>query len=1078
MCTRRLTWIAWVVIVFGSIERDCPALAQSPMLPTTYPLLDDANLNDIQFVGSRHGWAVGERGVVWHTTDGGSNWHLVQTPTVCSLHSVSFLTGKLGWIAGGTTDPWTGLNHGLLLKTEDGGTSWHVLAGPPKLTSVSASETHPADETTPFGRTQSVPIPRLRYVRFFGPDQGVAVGESSPRHPTGVMLTRDGGQTWQPVAGERVDGWQTASFPTPDVGTVAGLRNSRALVGGGRLMQPAFRRSGLRGSRDLVVARNDTGWLVGDGGLVERTDNGGVVWREPPGLLPEEVRELFDFRTVAAVGGRVWIAGDPGSVVWHSPDGGRNWIRQTTGQTTAIRRLHFSSLDAGWAVGALGMILRTDDGGGTWRAVRGGGRRAALLIFAAHADRVPCELVVKHSGELGYRSMVAVPVRRDLGPDGADHRELETRLQFAVNRAGGNVGQVDWRFPAAVPGIDRSLDRLVADWNMRTEGRLSQVLLGRLVNLVRTWRPSVVVVDRARDDDALARLLNDAVHRAVAIAADGSQFPEQVSFAGLSPWQVNRVFQQMPDGSSGDVQIEPYELLPRVGTSIRHASCAPRRLLAPDFVSTATPLAWQMLQPAPDRRSVNGGSNLFAGLGIQPGSAARRSWRAINEQQLITKQEIVRRQRNFQSYVDRMADDPQSATQLIGELRSAIQDLPDEPAALQLAWLAESGARRNQWDLVESARFELVSRFARQPLAAESMLWLYQWYNGAEPAWQRLRKTEVGHREDRYQTRGTGAVRQAEGRSQDDGTAPPGFGVRSRNRSGNIVTVDGLSTDGPRSAARRDQLVDWQRRARRVAALLREYHPQLHATSAMQFSLAAQLRQAGSAGHANAIYSRFAGSGDGRRELADSEIRAAGSGGRVPRALLVCERAAVPPRLDGVLSDECWQRAREARLHSAGESNVREPYAFVLTAHDSDYLYLAGSIPRDRNIAYASTKHAGREYDESLDAFDRLTVVLDVDRDYATWYSLSVDQRGCTSDSCWRDSSWNPKWHVASLLEPEHWRVEVAIPFTELVPIPPGPRALWAIGIARTIPAVEVQSWAPPVASQPNSDSFGLLKFE
>src|SRR5260370_653841 len=38
------------------------------------PSEEDANLHDVQFVGSRNGWAVGDRGVIWHTSDGGESW--------------------------------------------------------------------------------------------------------------------------------------------------------------------------------------------------------------------------------------------------------------------------------------------------------------------------------------------------------------------------------------------------------------------------------------------------------------------------------------------------------------------------------------------------------------------------------------------------------------------------------------------------------------------------------------------------------------------------------------------------------------------------------------------------------------------------------------------------------------------------------------------------------------------------------------------------------------------------------------------------------------------------------------------
>ncbi len=43
-------------------------------LLSTFPAEAAANarLNDICFVNAQHGWAVGDRGAIWHTSDGDS----------------------------------------------------------------------------------------------------------------------------------------------------------------------------------------------------------------------------------------------------------------------------------------------------------------------------------------------------------------------------------------------------------------------------------------------------------------------------------------------------------------------------------------------------------------------------------------------------------------------------------------------------------------------------------------------------------------------------------------------------------------------------------------------------------------------------------------------------------------------------------------------------------------------------------------------------------------------------------------------------------------------------------------------
>ena len=59
--------------------------------------------------------AVGERGIVILSDDGGRNWKQAAVPTSVSLAAVKFVTSKIGWVVG---------HSGVVLKTEDGGDTW------------------------------------------------------------------------------------------------------------------------------------------------------------------------------------------------------------------------------------------------------------------------------------------------------------------------------------------------------------------------------------------------------------------------------------------------------------------------------------------------------------------------------------------------------------------------------------------------------------------------------------------------------------------------------------------------------------------------------------------------------------------------------------------------------------------------------------------------------------------------------------------------------------------------------------------------------------------------------------------
>ena len=109
--------------------------------------------------------------------------------------------------------------------------------------------------------------------------------------------------------------------------------------------------------------------------------------------------------------------------------------------------------------------------------------------------------------------------------------------------------------------------------------------------------------------------------------------------------------------------------------------------------------------------------------------------------------------------------------------------------------------------------------------------------------------------------------------------------------------------------------------------------------------------------------------------------------------------------------------------------------------------------------------------------FDRVSLLLDVDRDYSTYYHLQIDQRGCTCEDCWGDLSWNPKWFVAVHSEPGVWQIEAAIPLAELTGDPVSLGKTWACNVTRVVPGQGVQAFSLPADVQPRPEGMGLLTF-
>jgi hypothetical protein len=271
-----------------------------------------------------------------------------------------------------------------------------------------------------------------------------------------------------------------------------------------------------------------------------------------------------------------------------------------------------------------------------------------------------------------------------------------------------------------------------------------------------------------------------------------------------------------------------------------------------------------------------------------------------------------------------------------------------------------------------------------------------------------------------------------------------------------------------------------------MAALIRQTSPALFLEPEVQFPLAALMRQRGVYRLSESYYRRFQrlGDDDQWKQTAAAELWLVNPLGEPPKPIVHCLPTSQRPKLDGMLSETCWQAAKILPLQNPQEegqtfaSTDNSESAFLMICHDREFLYIAASVPRAEHVPTDKVQLGGRGHDADLSLFDRLSLAIDVDRDYATCYTFEIDQRGWTSDECFGDKGWNPKWYVAAEADEKRWRIEAAIPFNELVPNTPGPGMTWAIGVVRTMPAVGTQGWPEARGSKPRPESFGLLRFE
>ncbi|MCV2363527.1 YCF48-related protein [Paucibacter sp. DJ1R-11] len=315
-------------------------------MPIKDPLLTGASLHH----DGRRAWVVDTNGHVMASQDAGKSWALQEPHSTGMLKGVHFnQDGQRGWVVG---------IEGALLSTQDGGKRW-------------ARQRH--------GLGQQAVLNSIH----FSPDglHGWAVGQGSA-----VIATRDGGQTWTgqatPVT-QLGNEWRSVHV---------GADGQRVwVVGSGGLIIASedggqhwvVQASQTKAALKQVQFRPDgrVGWIVGDAGTLLNTTDGGKLWFQADSGTRKDLRQL----QFQADGKQGWAVGRDGAVL-RSLDGGGHWALQTRGAMLALNSVRFTADGRrGWTVGEAGTLLSTEDGGQRWRA-EAVETRAALNALQLQAD--------------------------------------------------------------------------------------------------------------------------------------------------------------------------------------------------------------------------------------------------------------------------------------------------------------------------------------------------------------------------------------------------------------------------------------------------------------------------------------------------------------------------------------------------------------------------------------------------------------------------------------------------------------------------------------------------------------------
>jgi len=274
------------------------------------------HLNDVFFINTNIGWAVGRGGTVLKTSNGGANWISQNSGTTKNLTSIFFLSTEIGWIAG---------NDGVVLRTSNGGGSWivhnFVLNNSwESIFFIDANVGWVAGWGGEIAKTTNGGInwnyePRLGYmdivsIFFLDSNTGWLAGGNMGMGAV-LMKTTNGGINWNNL---------NPSTPNP-ITRVKFINVSEGL-------------------------------LVGLGGIIRKTENGGNNWLIRSSGFDKNIYDLSYLPT-----GIGYAVGDSGKILF-TQNSGDNWSVQYCGYLEQLWGVFTVDETTTYVVGTNGIILK------------------------------------------------------------------------------------------------------------------------------------------------------------------------------------------------------------------------------------------------------------------------------------------------------------------------------------------------------------------------------------------------------------------------------------------------------------------------------------------------------------------------------------------------------------------------------------------------------------------------------------------------------------------------------------------------------------------------------------------------
>lgn len=248
-------------------------------------------LASLYFLDDKHGWAIGENGMIAATSNG-RDWELQTSKVGNGLKGIYFINKDVGFAVGAND---------TILSTKTGGRSWKIVQGG-QLGAVGD------DEATMYSAIQFIN-------ESTGWLAGVHVVPLVSQNSV-IQKTTDGGQSWDAQETGAEDVLEDIFFLDEKHGWAVG-ENGLILHTSNGGDKWAVQKSGTEETlRSIRFTDQYMGWAVGGDlgvGVIVHTNDGGKNWEvQDPG---DAMVQGFQMNSVFVLGKQVWLAGGNGVIL-------------------------------------------------------------------------------------------------------------------------------------------------------------------------------------------------------------------------------------------------------------------------------------------------------------------------------------------------------------------------------------------------------------------------------------------------------------------------------------------------------------------------------------------------------------------------------------------------------------------------------------------------------------------------------------------------------------------------------------------------------------------------------------------